>query len=215
MTRTFSRFADRTEGGERLAALLDRRGIDPDRVLAVARGGVPVGGVVADALGADLDVAVTRTLDAPETPQLAVGAVAAAGADVARWLDDDVIDHLGTSDEYLEDATAHETDRARERRDRYHEGSDSPARGGEPVLIVDDGITAPAIAAACVRAVRAEGAERVIVGAPVAPPDTVESLREVADGALAAMTPAGGGAVGRFYESFEPVSEEEALGVVP
>lgn len=201
MTRTFSRFADRTEGGERLAALLDRRGIDPDRVLAVAHGGVPVGEVVADALGADLDVVVARTLDAPGTPELTVGAVAAAGADVARWLDDGVIDHLGTSDEYLEDATARETDRAREHRDRYHEGSGSPTRGGEPVLIVNDGITTPATAAACVRAARAGGAERVVVAAPVAPPDTVESLREIADGVLAAMTPAGGGAVERFYES--------------
>lgn len=186
--------------------LLDRRGIDPDRVLAVARGGVPVGAVVAEALGADLGVAVVRTLDAPETPELTVGAVAVVDGDGSRWLADGVMDRLGVSEEHVENATARETDRARKRRERYPEAA---GPDGETVLIVDDGIAAPSTAAACVRAARAGGAERAVVAAPVASPDTVESLRDVADGAFAAMTPAGGGAIGRFYESFEPVSEEE------
>lgn len=208
MIRPFSRFADRTEGGKRLAALLERRGIDADSVLAVARGGLPVGRIVADALGADLDVTVTRTIGAPDTPELTIGSVAADGS---LWLDDRLVDRLGVSNEYVTDAADREIEAARENRDRYRGDRDPPEYDGETVLVVDDGITTGTTIAACVEQARTAGAERVVVAVPVAPPDTVESLREVAEDAVAVMTPAGFGAVGRFYESFEQVSDEAAM----
>lgn len=207
MTPSFSTFADRTDAGERLAALLERRGVAADAVLAVPRGGLPVARIVADALDLPLDVVVARKIGAPTNPELAIGAVAADGS---RWLNDALIDRLDVGAEYVERTAEREAENAREKRERYR-GESVPAPVGGTVLIVDDGIATGATTVACVRQARTNGAERVIVAVPVAPPDVVESLREEADDVIAVITPSSFGAVGRFYESFDQVPDEAAM----
>lgn len=206
MTNARTRFDDRTDAGERLAELLADRGIATDRVLAIPRGGLPVGRVVADALDVPLDVVVARKIGAPNNPELAIGSV---GADGSRWLNEDLLERLDVSEEYLERRAAHEERVAREKRARYRERPADYA--GEAVLIVDDGVATGATTLACVRQARADGARRVVLAVPVAPPGAVADLEDVADEVVALLTPDDFGAVGRFYRSFDQVSDAEAI----
>ncbi|ADJ13644.1 phosphoribosyltransferase [Halalkalicoccus jeotgali] len=202
-------FADRTDAGERLADLLEDRGVSADRVLAIPRGGLPVGRAVADALSIPLDVIVARKVGAPDNPELAIGAV---GADGSLWRNDALIHQLNVPEAYVESRAAREAQAAREKRDRYR-GSRGPLDlAGEAALIVDDGIATGATAVACIRQARAGGARRVALAAPVAPPEVVADLETEADDVLALVTPADFGAVGRFYRSFDPVADEVAMG---
>jgi predicted phosphoribosyltransferase len=198
-------FRDRTEAGERLAEVLREAGVTADVVLAVPRGGLPVGRVVADGLDLPLDVVVARKLGAPDNPELAIGAV---GADGATWLNEELLDRLGVGESYVQRERERQAETAREKRERYQP---TPIDlDGASVLIVDDGVATGATTMACVRATRAAGARRVVVAAPVAPPETVELLREAADDVICVDTPFVFGAVGRFYDSFPQVSDDEA-----
>lgn len=201
-------FADRTDAGEHLADLLMDRGVTADLVLAIPRGGLPVGRAVADALSVSLDVTVARKVGAPENPELAIGAV---GADGSLWRNDDLIDRLGVSEGYIDSQATHEAAAAREKRDRYRNGRAPLDLGGKVVLLVDDGVATGATTIACVRQAHAAGAGRVLVAVPVAPPEAISALETEADDAIAVATPGNFGAVGRFYRSFEQVSDEEAM----
>lgn len=201
-------FADRTEAGEELAALLDGHDVVADIVLAVPRGGLPVGRVVADRLGVPLDVVAARKVGAPQNPELAVGAVAADGS---VWSNDNLVSASGVSPEYLENAIERERKAASEKQRRYR-GTDDPLDvAGKRVVVVDDGVATGATAFACLRQVRNGSAAHVTFAAPVGPPRTVEALRGEADAVLCVATPPSFSAVGAFYDTFEQVSDERAM----
>jgi len=199
-------FANRTEAGARLAGVLRRRGVEADVVLAVPRGGLPVGRAVADALDRPLDVIVARKLGAPSNAEVAIGAVAPDGS---LWRNDDLIARLDVEESYVEEERGRQAAAAREKRERYR-GPDLDL-SGRTALIVDDGIATGATMTACVRAAYAAGAARVVVAAPVASPRAVEALESEADAVVAVEAPEAFGAVGRHYRSFQQVSDEEAL----
>jgi putative phosphoribosyl transferase len=201
-------FEDRTDAGARLGELLEAREITADLVLAIPRGGLPVGRAVADALLAPLDVIVARKIGAPENPELAIGSV---GSDGSIWRNEDLIARLDVSENYIEETATHEERAAREKRSRYRGPRDALDLTDKTTLLIDDGIATGATAIACVRQARIAGAGRVIVAVPVAPPAVVSDLYEVADDVIALETPANFGAVGRFYRSFEQVSDDEAM----
>ena len=201
-------FRDRTDAGERLADVLRDREIDADVVLAIPRGGLPVGRAVADALGRPLDVVVARKLGAPNNPELAIGSVSSDGA---VWLNDDLVDRLDVTEEYVEGIREREERNAREKRERYRGEGEPPDLAGKTALLVDDGVATGATIIACVRQAYEAGADRVIVATPVAPPDAVERLEREADEVISVETPREFGAVGRFYRSFGQVSDEEAM----
>lgn len=201
-------FVDRTDAGKRLARLLTERDITADLVLGIPRGGLPVARVVADTLDTPLDVIVARKIGAPTNPELAIGAVAADGS---RWLNDALITQLGVSEEYVESQAARETTAAREKRDRYRGKHDPLDLTGKTTLLVDDGIATGATTIACVGLARGAGASRVLVAVPVAPPEAISDLLEVAEDVIALESPTNFGAVGRFYRSFEQVQDDEAI----
>lgn len=199
-------FKDREEAGRRLGELFERQGVDAEVVLAIPRGGLPVGRVVADALGLPLDVVVAKKLGAPHNPELAIGAVASDGS---VWLNDDLVESLGVEEEYIEETREREAEAAREKERRYRE---SEGYGGwERVVVIDDGIATGATVTACVKSLRNSGAGYVLVGAPVGSPDTVERIRGLADEVVCVETPPHFGAVGQFYREFGQVSDEEAV----
>jgi len=200
-------FENRTDAGRRLAVLLEERDVSADIVLAVPRGGLPVGRAVADILDVPLDIVAARKLGAPGNPELAIGAVASDGT---VWLNDDLIDDLGVEDAYLEEAIEQEHAAAVAKVERYREGRPPLDLDGRTVLVVDDGIATGATTTACVRQVENAGAARVILTVPVAPPRAVERLREEVDEVVCVETPANFGAVGQFYDVFEQVSDERA-----
>jgi predicted phosphoribosyltransferase len=202
------RFRDRTDAGERLARELADREIRADVVLAIPRGGLPLGRAVADELGAPLDVLVASKIGAPDNPEYAIGAAASDGT---VWRNDHAIEQLGLEDAYVERAGREAAEAAREKATRYREGDPEPSLAGKRVVIVDDGVATGSTARACVELARAAGAERVVLAVPVGPPDSVGTLRDVADEVVCLTEPPTFGAVGQFYERFDQVSDEAAI----
>lgn len=197
-------FRDREEAGERLADLLEREGVTADLVLAVPRGGLPVGRAVADRLGVPLGVVAAKKLGAPGNPELAVGAVADDGTLV---LNEGLVADLGVGAAYVEDERARREREAREKVETYGVHHDV---AGERVLVVDDGVATGATTRACLRSLRQRGAAWVALAVPVAPPGAVDDLRSEADAVYVVETPASFGAVGAHYRDFRQVSDEEA-----
>lgn len=200
-------FRNRTHAGEELAAVVRDHEVGFDVVLAVPRGGLPVGRVVADALGVPLDVVVARKISAPGNPELALGAVASDGT---TWLNESLIDDLGVSASSVDRRADRERATAAQKLERYR-GDRLPLDvAGKRVVIVDDGIATGATTSACVRQVRNAGAEYVAVAVPVAPPSMVERLAGEADAVICVDMPSRFSAVGQFYDSFEQVTDEAA-----
>lgn len=200
-------FTDRTDAGRQLADILTKRRLAVDLVVAIPRGGLPVGRVVADRLGVPLDIVAARKIGAPSNPELAIGAVASDGT---VWLNDSMIDDLGISTDYLDAQTEREHAVAHEKVERYRTGRPPLDVTGKTVLVVDDGIATGATTIACLRQLKHMGASRVLVGVPVAPPEVFERLGPESDGVICVETPAYFGAVGQFYTNFEQVSDEDA-----
>ncbi|QSG07071.1 phosphoribosyltransferase [Halapricum desulfuricans] len=200
-------FADRTDAGRRLADAVADAGVEADVVLAIPRGGLPVGRVVADRLGVPLDIVAARKLGAPGNPELAIGAVASDGT---AWLNDSLIDDLGVGDPYVSEQLEREQRQAREKIERYRGDRPPLDLRAKRVLVVDDGVATGATTTACLRQVTDAGADRVVLAVPVAPAGTLERLRTEADDVICVDVPSDFRAVGQFYTTFEQVSDERA-----
>ena len=203
-----ARFRDRTEAGERLAEELADRDVDPDVVLAIPRGGLPLGRAVADALDAPLDVVVAKKIGAPGNPEYAIGAVTSDGS---VWRNEGAIADLNVDDEYFEYRCEEETAHARKKARRYRRDRAGPNLAGRTVVVVDDGVATGSTVKACLEQVRDTGARRVVLAVPVGPPETVTELKTLADEVVCSHTPKSFFGVGQFYEHFDQVSDEEAI----
>jgi predicted phosphoribosyltransferase len=206
------RFADRMAAGRELGAVLARsyRGTECI-VLALPRGGVPVAAEVAAALGAPWDVFVVRKLGVPGQPELAFGAVASGGAQV---LNQDVVARAGLGPAEIGAIAAAETEELRSREQRYRGTRPLPPVAGRTAVLVDDGIATGASVRAAVEGVRALGPDCVVVAAPVAPPQTVRDLSNVADAVVALTTPQDFRAVGRYYADFRQVGDRDVAALL-
>lgn len=200
-------FADRVEAGERLAVALARyKGADAV-VLAIPRGGVIVGEAVARALGLPLDVVVPRKIGAPGNPELGLGAIAPG----VRVLDEWLIERLGVTEEYLEREIEAE-EREIERRERVYRAGRPPVDvAGKVAIVVDDGVATGGTAIAALRWARAQGAARVVLAVPVAPPGSVVKLAREADEVVVLETPEPFFAVGEWYRRFDQTTDEEVI----
>lgn len=201
-------FRDRTDAGKQLANALSEADIDADVVLAIPRGGLPLGRIVADELGIPLDVVVAKKIGAPGNPELAIGAVASDGS---LWLNDALIDQLSVDPEYLETQQERVATIAREKATQYRAGREATSLEGKRVIVVDDGVATGATTRGCLRRVANAGGEHVTLAVPVGPPDTIDSLREEADTVVCVETPARFSAVGQCYERFGQVPDAEAM----
>ena len=200
-------FLDRADAGRRLAGALERFRSRSPVVLALPRGGVPVGLEVARALGAPLDVIDARKLGAPGHEELAVGAIAPGAVYVDRVL----VRRLGVSAAYLEQITTAEG-RELERRERLYRSGRAPLDvEGRVVILVDDGLATGATARAAVASLRQRRPAQVILAVPVGAPETVARLREVADDVVCLETPPDFRAVSLAYRDFSPTSDAEVV----
>ena len=204
---TMTRFSDRTEAGRILAEELEPyRGRRDVIVLALPRGGVPVGYEVARRLGVPLDVLIVRKLGVPFQPELAMGAVASGGI---RVVNDDVVRELGLDEATVNQATAQARVEV-ERRERAYRGNrPAPPISGRTVILVDDGLATGATMRAAVQAVRKQGALRVVVAVPVAPPDTAREFEREADEFRCVIEPSPFYAIGTWYTDFAQVQDGE------
>jgi putative phosphoribosyl transferase len=200
-------FLDRSEAGRLLAAKLAVYAQRPDVVvLALPRGGVPVGFEVASALGAPLDVFLVRKLGVPGYEELAMGAVATGGV---RVLNDDIVQGLRIPD-YVIDAVATWEQQELARRERVYRGErPEPDVQDRTVILVDDGLATGATMLAAIKALRRQQPARIVVAVPTASPEACGEMRNEADDVVCAITPEPFYSVGLWYEDFSQTTDEE------
>ena len=201
------RYRDRNEAGQHLAAKLMMYANRPDvLVLALPRGGVPVGFAVAEVLHAPLDVFLVRKLGMPGEEELALGAIASGGV---RVLNHDLIKYLRVSETVIEEVTRREAVELERRERLYREGRKPIPVQNRTVVLVDDGLATGASMLAAARALKPLGASRVIVAVPVGAQSTCDEFKREVDEIYCAATPHPFGAVGIWYEDFSQTSDDE------
>ena len=206
-------FRDRKEAGERLADELARLfaeepSLAPPVVMALPRGGVPVGFEIARRLDAPLDLVLVRKIGAPMQPELAAGAVV-DGEDPVLVLNDEVVRQARIGEAELEAAKRRELEEIERRRDFYLAGRAPLAVGGRTAIVVDDGIATGATMRAAVRAMRKRGPETLVLAVPVAAQDTIRSFEGEVDRVVCLDAPAWFWAVGAHYSDFRQTSDAE------
>ena len=201
-------FRDRQDAANKLArALEEYRGKRP-LVLAIPRGAVPMGKIIAKALDGELDVVLVRKLRAPGNPELAIGSVDETGwtylADYSQRM----------PEKYIEEEKSAQMAVMRERRASY-----TPIRApidpsGRIVIVVDDGLATGSTMIAALHALRAKKPEKLVCAVPVAPSDTLERIEPYADQVVCLETPDPFYAVGQFYQAFPQVEDEEVVEIL-
>jgi predicted phosphoribosyltransferase len=213
-------FEDRRHAGRVLAGRLVEYAHRPDVVvLALPRGGVPVGYEVAEALGAPFDVFLVRKLGVPGYEELAMGAIASGGV---RVLDPDLIRQLDVSEADVDAVTAREEKEMVRRERAFRAGREPLSVRRKTVIVVDDGLATGSTMKAAVAALRRLDPKQIVVAVPTAAPQTCAELKELADECVCASTPARFSAVGNWYRDFRQTTDgevqellEEAAGVRP
>ncbi|MFC9324495.1 phosphoribosyltransferase family protein [Kitasatospora sp. NPDC057015] len=201
-------FTDRTDAGRQLAARLDHLRGAPVVVVALPRGGVPVGAEVAEALGAPLDICVIRKLGVPSQPELGMGAI---GEDGARVINEQVVRMAGVSPAQSAEVERLERAELRRRVERYRGGRAAVDLRGRTVVVVDDGVATGSTARTACDIVRARGAGRVVLAVPVAPRDWISRLGDAADELVCVAMPSPFFAIGEFYQDFTQTEDAEVL----
>ncbi|HYA16058.1 MAG TPA: phosphoribosyltransferase [Bryobacteraceae bacterium] len=199
-------FINRVEAGRLLAEELASRKIAPPAiVLALPRGGVPLGVAVAQRLHLPLDVIVVRKIGVPWQPELAMGAIAGS----ARVLDEPLIRQLAVSQSEVESIVARERAEMNRREDLYRAGQPPLDLTGKTAILVDDGLATGTTMIAAIRHARAAGAAKVIAAVPVGSEQACRRMREETDELVCLATPEYFYAVGQWYDEFDQVTDAE------
>jgi predicted phosphoribosyltransferase len=200
-------YRDRRDAGETLAAaVVDRLGPVDAVVLALPRGGVPVGLVVARGLDAPLDVMVVRKLGVPGQPELAMGAIAAEGFKV---LDESLVAQLQLTNSEVAAVVEHETKELQRREALYRAARSAVEVRGRVAVLVDDGLATGSTMRAAIRATRGRGPAKLVVAVPVGARDTCAELARKVDTFICPLQPGDFFAVGQWYQDFAPTTDDE------
>jgi putative phosphoribosyl transferase len=201
------RFRDRREAGELLALELAHFAGKSDCViLALPRGGVPVGYELSSILHTPLDILIVRKLGVPGHEELAMGAIATGGVKI---LNESVVMALGIDREAIASVEKRELEEL-VRREKTYRGNSPPLEvAGKTVILVDDGIATGSTILAAIEAVRRRGATRIVLASPVAPPTVVQMLERHAEEVHCVLTPEDFGGVGSWYDDFSQTEDEE------
>lgn len=201
-------FRNREDAGEQLAAVLDGFNGKETVVLAIPRGGLPLGAIIASSLKAPLDVAITKKIGHPNNKEYAIGALSMEGTFINPNVD--------VSPEYIEKESQKVRKQVEERYRQYYGKTKPHDLKDKWVIIVDDGIATGSTVLATVSLVAQSGPKGIVVAVPVAPPQTLERLQQEPgiDRVVCLQTPWNFMGVGQFYEDFEPVSDREAITIL-
>ncbi len=204
-------FTDRVDAGKRLAYALKDFSGKKGMVLAIPRGGVVVGYVIAKALNLPLDVIIPRKIGAPDNPELAIGAVAEDGSAI---LDQNLLRYLGVSREYIKEEVERQKQEIGRRFKLYRQDTSYPDLKGLDVIVVDDGIATGSTMKAALASVKNRGAASITVAVPVGPPSIINDLQKMANRVVCLHTPEFFQAIGEFYSDFTQTSDEEVIGLL-
>jgi putative phosphoribosyl transferase len=201
------RFSDRAEAGRLLAErLLEYGGRDDVVILALPRGGVPVGRELARALAAPLDVFLVRKLGLPGQEELAMGAIASSGA---RVINEQLVAQLGLSADVIDRVAERERIELERREQLYRGERPPPDVRGRVVILVDDGLATGSTMRAAVTALRAQEPARIIAAIPAGPPESCATLSREVDEAVCLIQPQPFYAVGLWYRDFAEITDDD------
>ena len=206
-------FRNRSEAGRKLADILVRMALPRPVVLALPRGGVPLGVEIARALAAPLDLLLVRKIGAPGQPELALGAVV-DGERPELVVNRDVQAACGVTDAQLHDAERRQLAEIERRRAVYLKGRAPVALSGASAIVVDDGIATGATVRAALRAVRRRNPARLVLAVGVAPPDAIAMLRDEVDDVVCLLTPEPLRAVGLYYDDFSQLDDDDVVALL-
>lgn len=208
---TARRFANRAEAARLLAQRLAEMQFEPPIVvLALPRGGVPIGAEVAHTLHADLDLLLVRKIGAPWQPELAVAAVV-DGERPEVVVDEAMMKLAGVDRDYIESQTQLALREIARRRAIYLRGRAPLPLAGATVIVVDDGIATGTTVRAALKALRRKGVKRLVLAVPLAPADTCNALRAEVDTLVCLSQPEPFHAIGLHYDDFHQVEDAEVL----
>jgi putative phosphoribosyl transferase len=201
------RFRNREHAASLLAERLNHYRDSRPLVLGIPRGGMPMARIIADGLGADLDVMLVHKLRAPFQPELAIGSIDEAGrVYLAPFADD-----IGISKRDLDTEKQEQLSTLKRRRERYTAAHPRESLAGRTVILVDDGLATGATAIAAIRAARAEHAGRIVVAVGVAPRTTLSHLQKEADEVVCLQAPVAFQAVGAYFADFSEVTDDDVV----
>lgn len=206
-------FRDRVDAGRRLADRLVHLKPESPLILALPRGGVVVGAEVAEVLQAPLDIIAVRKIGAPYHPEFGIGAMV-DGDSPEILLDQESMRITGTTREALQAQIDRELLEIHRREKLYRGDRRRIPVAGRTVIVVDDGIATGSTIRAALRAMRRAGPRKLILAAPVAPPATVESLRQECDDVVCLSCPLNFRAVGEAYEDFSQTTDAEVIALL-
>jgi len=205
-------FTNRQAAGTQLAAKLRQYYRGPNTlVIGLPRGGVVVAAAVAQALDLPLDIIVTRKIGAPDNKEFAIGAITEDGS---QMLNRPLIDAYGISERYIHEQILEQQTEAQRRLNRYRAKLPPLDLHHKTVLLIDDGLATGYTMQAAIVSAQKKGAKKIIVAVPVAPPDTVKDITQQVADVVTVATPDWFGAIGRFYEQFEQVSDEQVAEIL-
>ena len=203
-------FANRSDAGRKLAAsLLHLKDCDP-LVLALPRGGVPVGFEVARALGAPLTVVVACKIGAPGQPELGLGAIV-DGVNPQIFLNDELVQKVDPGDEYLREEEQRQLREVERRRALYGLAGGPANLDARTVIVVDDGIATGGTVKAVLQAITRQAHGRIVLAVPVAPAGSLRELAPLAHEIVCLITPEPFYAVGAHYRDFTQTTDEEVI----
>jgi hypothetical protein len=204
-------FRDRADAAQQLARKLKGRTFRNPLVLAIPRGGVATGAVLARELGADLDVVLARKLRAPFQPELAVGALSEAGE---IYLNHHADEALGITEEYLAEERRRQLGEIARRKRLFRQVKPQEPIAGRSVIVTDDGIATGSTMIAALQMIKAQNAYETIVAVPVASPDRLVAVRQWCDEIVCLLAPETFWAIGQFYQDFSQVEDEEVVEIL-
>jgi len=206
-------YRNRVEAGQQLGLRVAThvKANEKSIVLALPRGGVPVGAEVAKAIGGKLDLLIVRKLGMPFDPEYAFGAI---GAGDAMFIDRQLVDRVGLSQEQIDEIVKRERSELVRREAKYRAGRAPLNVAGRTVVVVDDGIATGASMKAALEVLRGLKPGLVVLAVPVAPADCRGEFAGLVDEFICPLEVMGLGGVGRWYESFEQVEDEEVLALL-